>query len=107
MYNDFSSGTKREGWVYTYKGSELLDAATRKKVEYAASETLARNQISDLYRDASVAASNDKIEALKREIDRIGKLHEQCDVFVHEFKRAPDREYHLSLGDVTFFELQK
>lgn len=107
MYNDFGSGTKREGWVYAYRATELTDAAHRKREEYAKAETAARNEIAALYQDSSVAASNGRIDELKREIDRLGKLHEQCDVFVHEFTRVPDREYHLSLGDVTFFGLHK
>ena len=107
VYNDFGSGTKREGWSYTYKGSELLDLAKVKLTEYQRRETAARKKIAELYQDKSVSAASDDIDKLKREIDNLGKLHEQCHVFVHEFARTPEREFHLSLGDVTFFDLHK
>ncbi len=104
MYNDFR-GTKRDGWVYTYKGSELLAPAKRKQEQYAVEENKARNALGDFYKDTAVSANDKKIEDLKVEVARLGNLHEQCDVFVHEFARTPEREFHLSLGDVTFFDL--
>jgi hypothetical protein len=46
-----------------------------------------------------------RVEEVKREIVSFGTLKEQCQVFKHEFARAPDKVYELGLGDVTFFGL--
>ena len=113
IYNDFRSSTKREGWVYTYLGSELLEAAKKKQAHYASKERHARETLGNLYKDSTVSSQDESeftflitcIDDLKKEVDTLGNLHEQCDVFVHEFTRSPDREFHLSLGDVTFFDL--
>lgn len=106
MYNDFSNAN-REAWKFTYKGSELLAAATRKRDEYLQREKKAREEASKLMGDMNISTDNADLARSKNEASTNGKLREQCDVFVHEFKRTPDREFHLYLGDVTFFGLQE
>lgn len=100
MYND-DRGTKREGWVYPYKGSDLLPFARRKLAEHRDAERAAREYVSEKIRDAG--NNDDGIEKARRDIAVHGNTREQCQVFAHEFERNPDREFTLSLGDVVFF----
>lgn len=104
LFNDNVS-PKRMEWEYTYKGSELLNKAVLLRERFAAKELEARNKTADLLRDVNVNQNDSRFNELKREITTNGTLKEQCDVFVHQFSREPDREFNLGLGDVTFFEL--
>jgi hypothetical protein len=106
MYNDFRN-VGREDWKYTYAGEELLEAAQLKRREFRAKEEEARQKMSQLMQNMSVSAMGTDVEECKKKIAQFGNLREQCDVFVHEFVRTPEREFHLSLGDVTFFGLQE
>jgi hypothetical protein len=72
---------------------------------HATKETEARNKTADLLRDASVSQNDSRFGDLKREITTHGTLKEQCEVFVLQFSREPERKFSLGLGDVTFFEL--
>lgn len=105
MYHEFRSGTKRDGWTFTYQGSELLPFARERLDFYAKAEKRARQDVSDLMLDQSVAASDKRILEAKNAVEINGSLHEQLTVWVHEFQRTPDREYFLSLGDVVFFKI--
>ena len=104
MFND-NVGPKRLDWEYTYKGRDLLAKAELLRERFAAKELEARNKTADLLRDVNVSQSDSRFTDLKREVATNGSLKEQCDVFVHQFRREPDREFSLGLGDVTFFEL--
>ncbi len=104
LFNDYR-GTSREGWKYNYTGEELLIPAQRKYKEVKSKELEARNKVAELLRDASVSPNDKRLEDGKRDIERYGNESEQCMVFVHEFARKPTREYNLSLGDVTYFDL--
>lgn len=102
MYNDFCN-TARETWKYIYKGSELLPHAERKFKEFLAKEVEARRQMAAYMVDMKVSQSSDEVSKCKNAIEQNGNLREQCAVYVHEFRRTPDRDFLLSLGDVTFF----
>ncbi len=102
MYNDYRN-TSRETWKYTYKGSELLPHAERKFQEFLAKEVDARRQMAAYMVDMKVSQSSDEVSKCKTAIETNGNLREQCAVYVHEFRRTPDRDFLLSLGDVTFF----
>jgi hypothetical protein len=104
LFNDNVS-PKRLEWEYLYTGKELLEKAKMLRDRHAAKEIEARNKTADLLRDASVSQNDSRFGELKREITTHGTLKEQCEVFVHEFSREPERPYLLGLGDVTFFEL--
>ena len=45
------------------------------------------------------------VEDLKKDIGHYGDEKEKCVVWVHEFKRNPEKEFVLALGDVSYFEL--
>ena len=66
-------------------------------------EQNARNQVAELLKDPSIHHNDKAVKDLKDEIAFCGPEREKCLVFKHEFKRNPDREYHLTLGDVVFF----
>lgn len=102
MYHEFRD-TKRTGWAFTYQGQELAPYAERKLVTYAGVERSMRSIVASLMLDKTVAASDKRIEDARKAVETNGAIHEQLLVWVHEFKRNPDREYHLSLGDVVFF----
>ena len=106
MYNDFSN-TNRTDWKYTYKGKELLEVAKIKQAEYRIKEEEARRKIAALMLDMTASTLGTIAEDFKKQATEFGRLREQCDVFVHAFTRTPEREFHLSLGDVTFFGLQE
>lgn len=104
LFNDYR-GTNREGWKYTYKGGELLEAAKRKWAELRQKEMDARNNVAAMLKDEKVSPNDDRLEEGKRLIEKYGNEREQCMVFCHEFARAADRDFTLGLGDVTYFDL--
>ena len=105
MYHEHGSFTSRSNWKYTYTGKDLLDSATNKFVEFREKERVARSKIAELMQNMKVSTKDEEIAQLKRDVEKFGKLREECAVFVHEFHRLPEREFHLSLGDVVFFDL--
>lgn len=104
MYNDYRN-TSREGWKYHYTGEQLLPAARSKLAEVSRLEAEARARVADLLRDPGIPHNDKRIVDSKHDIEKYGNEREQCSVFVHEFGRNPSREYALSLGDVTYFDL--
>ena len=102
MHNDFSN-TKRDGWFFTYKGSELLPYAKTAYQAYLRAELKAREKMSKMVADIKVNQRDPELEQTKREIENTGKIRESCAVFVYQFEREPEREFNLSIGDVTFF----
>jgi len=103
MHNDFGSNTKREGWLYTYKGKELLPYAKTAYQTYLRAELKAREKMSKMISDIKVNNRDPELDQAKREIENNGKIREQCAVFVYQFEREPEREFNLAIGDVTFF----
>ncbi len=90
---------------YSYKGSELLEAAKQKYEEFLTKEKEARTVVIQLMGNMLVSHDDNGLKDAKKAIEHNGSLREQCAVFIHEFGRNPDRDYHLSLGDVVFFNL--
>lgn len=105
MYHEFRD-TNRTGWKYGYKGSELIEVAKNRQAFYRKKELTARDKMAELLTDRTISPSDDRMKQLEQDIQSFGSTAEQCDVFVHEFGRNPDREFQLSLGDVVFFALQ-
>lgn len=99
--------TEREKWKFHYKGSELLQAALKKRNAARQAETVSREQMAVFMRDRKISMDSDDVKKCKAEIDKSATLAEQCGVYVHEFTRNGDREYTLGIGDVTFFGLVK
>jgi hypothetical protein len=104
VYHEFRS-TNRETWKFTYHGQELLEPARARRAEYAEKERAARERVSALMLDKTVGAKDERITNAQGDVERYGAIHEQLMVWCHEFARAPDREFMLSLGDVVFFGL--
>jgi len=104
LFNDFRNA-KRENWLFAYKGSELAPFAKKKYEHYTLKETEARLNISDLLRDPNVRANDERIEKLKRDIEKFGDEREKCLVWVHEFGRRLEESFSLALGDVTYFDI--
>lgn len=102
MHNDFSS-VSREQWLYTYSGRELLPHAEDQYKAYLRQEMAARKKMSAMIADVKVNQRDPELDQTKREIESKSKIREQCAVYIHQFKREPDRAFELSLGDVTFF----
>ena len=103
MHNDFGNRTKREDFRYHYKGSELLPYAERAYLKYLRAEIEARERAAALLNDMAIKQNNPELDRCRQDIETFGKIREQCAVWVHQFRREPDREFPLELGDVTFF----
>ncbi len=104
LFNDNVSPRRNE-WEYVYSGRELLPRAKMLLERHTTKEMEARNKTADLLRDTNVSQNDSRFTELKRDINTHGTLREQCEVFVLQFSREPDRQFTLGLGDVTFFEL--
>lgn len=96
----YESVKNRENWRYTYTGKDLLAAAERKRDEFHAAAEAAREEVDALLQHATTLR-----QKARDAIEKNGRHHEQCVVFVHEFRRNPNREFHLAIGDVVFFGL--
>lgn len=106
MYHDFRN-TNRSGWKYTYTGKELLPFAKSCLANYYSAEKESRDKMSVLIKDLKRTNDDPDIVRCRAAIESNGSQREELMVFVHEFSRLPDREYHLSLGDVVFFGMLK
>lgn len=95
----------RESWKFTYKGKELVEKAYSKVQFYADQEEEFRTRMSLALEDRSISVNSGKINKLKICLANAATQKEICEVFLHEFKRNPDREFTLSLADVVFFGL--
>lgn len=104
MYTEFKD-RNRESWKFTYKGTDLVDAAQAKVDFYAAQEEEYRTKMANALNDRSVAVNSSKIDKLKSRLEFAAAQRENCEVFLHEFDRTPDREFSLSMADVVFFGL--
>ena len=104
MYYE-NSHVNRETWKYTYTGKQLLGNAQKLKEKFRNLEMEARNVLSKLLSDPSVRQDNPGLDKLRKDITINGKNYEALCVFANEFERSPEREFHLALGDVVFFEL--
>lgn len=104
MYNDFRF-TSRENWKFTYKGIELQRFVDMKFWELDRNETKARMRVSALLADSNISAHDERINQGKKDIERYATEREQCLVFSHECRRTPDKEFTLSIGDITYFNI--
>jgi hypothetical protein len=102
MYHEFRN-PNRSGWKYTYTGKELLPFAKKCLANYYAAEKEARTKMSLLIKDMNRTQDDPEIARCRTAIEGNGSQREELMVFVHEFTRAPEREYNLALGDVVFF----
>jgi len=104
LYNDYRN-TGRESWKFTYLGSELLPFAVRKRSELELREREVRSKLSKAIADERQSLTSSDISDLKEQAETVGSEKEKLDIWVHEFKRCPTKEYTLQLGDVSFFDL--
>lgn len=103
MHNDFAGRSQREEFRYHYKGSELLPYAERAYLRYLKAEVEARERAATLLTNMAVKQNAPELDQCRQDIERYGKIREQCAVWIHQFRREPDRDFPLQLGDVTFF----
>ena len=104
MYTDYQIAS-RDGWKFLYVGKDLAGPALAKYKDVYDRERQARQQVANLTADMHVSVSDDRLVAAKRDIEKYGTEREKLQVFVHEFRRNPEREYHLSIGDVAYLAL--
>lgn len=103
MYLEKRDGN-RTSWKYTYKGGALLPFAQERLAYYSTLETNQRNAMARLLVDPKQNVQSDESNRLKSDIEKTAIQHEMCTVYVHEFERSPDREYHLDMSDVVYLE---
>lgn len=95
----------RQEWKFTYKGSELVEAAKRKLAQLQIAFTATDAKLRQAVADATNVRKDPEVDKLSKEIEKLGPQVEECEVFVHEFSRDPERVYHLTTSDVTYFNL--
>ncbi|MFO0661736.1 MAG: hypothetical protein U0165_18165 [Polyangiaceae bacterium] len=96
---------RRQEWGFNYKGKELLPYAERKLNHHQAEERQLRATMAVMIQDPATFHDDQKLQQVKRDIDRHSALREQFQVYCHEFARTPNLEFRLGLSDVIFFGL--
>jgi hypothetical protein len=97
--------TSRSTFRYPYKGGDVLSHAEARLKQKCEEEREARELVIKLTRDPKVSPTDRQVEEAKRNVVSAATVVEELGVYVHEFRRNPEREYNLSLGDVVFFGL--
>lgn len=106
MFLDYERPARRE-WKFTYKGSELLAAAKIKQREFEVKLQDAQARLRAAVATSGRLHKDTDVRRIEEEVESVGPKAEECAVFVHEFERSPDREFNLSVSDVTFFDLHQ
>ena len=104
MFLDYSRPSRTD-WKFTYKGSELVSAAKKKLAEITGQFLGAQTALKEAVSSTNRVDNDHEVDRARKDVERLGPRMEECQVFLHEFRRMPDREFHLSLSDVTFFDL--
>ena len=104
MINE-NTNNRRNNWSFPYKARMLLPHAQRQLEAFRAEESALRKRMAELIQDPAMFHNDALLQQVKRDIDRAAGLREQFEVYVHEFVRLPEHEYHLGLSDVVFFGL--
>lgn len=95
----------RDSYKFNYTGKELYEPAKKKYKEFLRKERAARKECATFTKDITVSSSDQRLIDLKRQIEHYGINREQCAVLATEFGRNPEREYHLTISDVVYFDL--
>lgn len=103
--NEDNYNNERNQWKFTYKAKELLPHAEKRRNEHQQVETRLRSELAALIKDPASFHDDQRLQQLKRDVDRHAGLREQFDVYCHEFARTPNKEFNLKLSDVVFFSL--
>ena len=104
LFLDYSRPS-RQDWKFPYKGSELLVPAQKKLTQLQAELDAAQDNVRTAVTRSTNMRKDSEVEKHGKNVERLGPLAEECQVFVHEFGRDPDRVFNLSISDVTFFDL--
>lgn len=102
MYSEFRDPT-RNNWRFSYKGSELAEWARKKVNYYQSREAEYREKLAKALSTPSRSVNSDANKKLETTVSDAALQREYCEVFWHEFRRTPDREFSLSISDVVFF----
>lgn len=92
----------RESWKFAYKGSDLIELDSSKVIFFRIRENLYRTNLANALIDRNIPISGGKIDKLKKIFENAAIHRESCEVFLHEFKRTPEREFSLSMSDIVF-----
>ncbi len=95
----------RQDWKFTYKGHELLDAAKTKLAQLTQAFEEAQDNVRAAVAKSVNMRHDEEVEKYSKQVERLGPQMEECQVFVWEFGRNPDRDYNLAISDVTYFNL--
>lgn len=97
----------RRDWKFTYQGKDLLSPAQQKLAQLQKELDMAQANIRAAVSKSVNMRKDEEVDKYSKQVERLGPLVEECQVFVHEFERNPERELHLSISDVTFFDLHQ
>lgn len=95
----------RQEWKFTYKGHELLEPAKVKLARLTQAFEEAQANVRAAVAKSVNMRHDEDVEKYSKQIEQLGPKMEECQVFVWEFGRNPDRDYNLSISDVTYFNL--
>ena len=105
MLNEQYGGSERLQWKFTYKGKQLLPYGQRRLAQLRADEAQLRERLAGLVKDPASFHDDTRLQRLKAEVDGCSAVREQFEVYCHEFRRAPDKDFVLKLGDLVFFRV--
>jgi len=81
-----AAGSQREEFRYHYKGSELLPYAERAYLRYLKARGRGpRACRRPSHRHMAVKQNAPELDQCRQDIERYGKIREQCAVWVHQF----------------------
>lgn len=100
-YDNHSGTNRRQGFEYEYRGSQLIDYAENQLKVFTEREAGVRSQIAKLL-SSGEPFSRHEIDGLTEEAEGISKDREMLAVMAHEFRRTPEQNFKLYIGDVVF-----
>lgn len=103
--NDFSHHANRDNWKYPYKGSELFPFAVKKYNAFKLEEENLRTNYSKALANIDHRMDKEEDAKIRKRLDFVGEQREKVSVWVHQFKREPEREFDLDLSDITYFDI--
>ena len=95
----------RQDWKFTYKGRDLLEAAKTKLAQLTQAFEEAQVNVRTAVAKAINMRHDEEVEKYSKQVEQLGPQMEECQVFVFEFGRYPEREFNLAISDVTYFNL--
>ncbi len=104
------TSSKRDGWVYTYRGYDLVEKARAKLVTVTASLEEKRLYKNELISKETAQNPNDRpsknsVQEAMNAFELLCNEEAMLRVWITEFSRTPEREFMLTGADIVYFDL--